>query len=57
MTVIGLLQANKRLKEALDKQKASRDRHSKNSERDMANIGTRVKSLIGDEIDIMVGFS
>ena len=57
--IVYVLQANKRLKEALDRQKTSRDRHTKPgvggaSSSDMSNLGTRVKTLITDDVEVMV---
>lgn len=51
-----LLQANKRLKEALDRQKVSRERnnHKGAHEKDLSGVGPRVRALVGDELDIMV---
>ena len=51
------------MKEALDRQKTSRDRHTKPgvgggaSSSDMSNLGTRVKTLITDDVEVTVSFS
>ncbi|XP_067939314.1 chromosome-associated kinesin KIF4A-like isoform X2 [Watersipora subatra] len=46
--------ANKRLKESLERQKQSRERNIRTAEKDLAGVGPRVKSLVNDEIDMMV---
>lgn len=50
--------ANKRLKEALERQSAVRQMNAtRQNERELSNVGPRVKSLVNDELDIQVKFT